>query len=148
MLCSAVNGHVTESHCGMPTTSVNAGLLADSDHTIGGTSMEDDLDCFKHMASVSTTLSELDIAVAAAMRGTVGSSDLATSPQFVFCMMDSLQPTGVDLWASDANFMRRIFRESNDGQSSKAGAGQEANVSAVFGGQLQEIMRRLLSKMF
>ncbi|EUC43975.1 hypothetical protein COCMIDRAFT_6677 [Bipolaris oryzae ATCC 44560] len=38
---------------GMAGTSINAGLVADSDHTIDGTSMEDYLDRSKHIASPS-----------------------------------------------------------------------------------------------
>jgi hypothetical protein len=117
---------------GMAATSINAGLVADSDHTIDGTSMEDYLDRFKHMASVSTTLSELDIAVAASMRGTVGNSSQATSTQFCFCMADSLQPTGADFWAGDTKFMHRVLRENSDGQLGEAGSGQDVNVSAVL----------------
>lgn len=68
---------------GMAATSINAGLVKDLEHTIDGTSMEDYLDRFKHMASVSTSLPELDLAIVAFMSGTV-------KPQFVFCMTDSL----------------------------------------------------------
>jgi hypothetical protein len=139
---------------GMAATSINAGLVTDSDHTIDGTTMEDYLKRFKHMASVSTTLSELDIAVAASMRGTVGNSDQAVSPQFVFCMTDSLQPTGADFWASDAKFMHRILREDSDDQSGEAGAGQELSVSAVLAAAatredaqvaIQDVIKKLLA---
>jgi hypothetical protein len=116
--------------------------------------MEDYLDRFKHMASVSTTLSELDIAVAASLRGTVGNSGQATSPQFVFCMTDSLQPTGADFWASDAKFVHRVLRESSDGQSGEAGAGQEINVSTILAAAgtredaqaaIQDVLKKLLA---
>ncbi|KAI2628548.1 lovastatin nonaketide synthase [Hypoxylon sp. NC1633] len=91
---------------GLSAVSINAGLVSDSNHTIDGTSMEDYLDRFKHMASVSTTLQELDIGITASMRGaTADGTPIAT--QFVFCMTDSLQPDGVDQWAIDPKFSHR-----------------------------------------
>ncbi|EGX95949.1 Beta-ketoacyl synthase [Cordyceps militaris CM01] len=138
---------------GMAGTSINAGLVADSDHTIDGTSMKDYLERFKHMASVSTTLSELDVAVAAAMRGTVGNGDTKTSSQFVFCMTDSLEPAGVDFWAGDAKFIHRVLRESTDAESGADG-GQEISVAVVLAAAtaredcqvaIQDVIKKLLA---
>ncbi|XWW98486.1 hypothetical protein V2A60_006486 [Cordyceps javanica] len=145
---------------GMAGTSINAGLVADSDHTIDGTSMEDYLERFKHMASVSTTLAELDTAVAAAMRGTVGSNkggdastSTSTSAQFVFCMTDSLEPTGVDFWAGDAKFVHRVRRARADSESGGDG-GHEISVAVVLAAAtaredcqaaIQDVLRKLLA---
>ncbi|KAI8960754.1 KR domain-containing protein [Daldinia sp. FL1419] len=92
---------------GLRAVSINAGLVTDSEHIIGGIPMRGYLDCFKYMASVSATLEELDIGITAAMRGATADGQ-PIAPQFAFCMTDSLQPDGVDQWAKDPKFSHRV----------------------------------------
>lgn len=136
---------------GMAATAINAGLVADSDHTIDGTSMEDYLDRFKHMASVSTTLQELDIAIAASMRGVAASGE-PLSPQFVFCMSDTLQPDGVDFWARDRKFIHRISKYSDNALAGAESSGP--SVASLLGAAtsrqdalaiIQDTLKKLLA---
>lgn len=103
---------------GLPANSLNVGLVLDSDHDINGASLQDGgyLERFGHMASVSTTLDELDIALLACMResrrrdGGSGenahASSLAIPPQFVYGMTDALPAK--DQWTVDRKFLHRL----------------------------------------
>ncbi|KAK1977532.1 KR domain-containing protein [Colletotrichum cereale] len=107
---------------GLAATSINAGLVRDTDHTVDGTHMTDYLARFTHIASVSTDLDELIRGIIAAIRGTTANGE-PVPPQFVFCMTDSLRPDGVDTWAGDAKFVHRVAvaRAVDDSGSSAAG---------------------------
>ncbi|KAJ4413542.1 Type I Iterative PKS [Gnomoniopsis sp. IMI 355080] len=102
--------HYRRRHLHLPATSLNVGLVLDSDHTIDGASLLDGgyLERFDHMASVSTTLDELDIGLLACMRE--GRSEMFP-PQFVFGMVNAL-PTKYQ-WTADAKFVHRL-ENSND----------------------------------
>lgn len=94
---------------GLPAVSLNVGLVSDSDHVIDGTSMDQYLERFGHMASVSTTLAELDVGLVAAMRGTTADGS-PVRPQIVFGMTAALRRQGVaaDQWARDRKFDHRV----------------------------------------
>lgn len=103
---------------GLPANSLNVGLVLDSDHDINGASLQDGgyLERFGHMASVSTTLDELDIALLACMResrrrdGGSGRSARASGldipPQFVYGMTNALPAK--DQWTVDRKFLHRL----------------------------------------
>ncbi|KAI1811935.1 ketoacyl-synt-domain-containing protein [Poronia punctata] len=101
---------------GLAAVSINAGLVSDSDHTIAGTDMGDYLDRFSHMAAVSTDLEELDVGIAAALRG-MTADGAVVPPQFVFGINDALRREGpvVDQWARDAKFHHRVAQNAEEG---------------------------------
>lgn len=94
---------------GLPATSINIGLVKDSDHIIDGTKMEDYLDRFNHMASVSTTLDELEIGLKAIMRGKTADGR-PIPPQVIFGMNSQLRREGpvIDQWTRDRKFDHRV----------------------------------------
>ncbi|KAH8201908.1 hypothetical protein TruAng_003900 [Truncatella angustata] len=130
---------------GLAATSINVGLVTDSDHTIDGIDMENYLDRSKHMASVSTTLEKLDIAIIASMRGTVGDGE-HVQVQFVYCMTDSLHPEGVDGWARDRKFIHRTAIADNRvsmpvGESSAPSTGEQLGAAKSRGGYIGRTRR-------
>lgn len=125
---------------GLPANSLNVGLVLDSDHDINGASLQDGgyLERFGHMASVSTTLDELDIALLACMResrrrdGESGqnahASSLVIPPQFVYGMTDELPAK--DQWTVDRKFLHRLesslkAREDEDDDTNKGPSAAE-----------------------
>ncbi|KAL2203578.1 ketoacyl-synt-domain-containing protein [Sarocladium strictum] len=95
--------HYRREVLNLPAVSLNVGLVRDSDHEIDGTGMEHYLERFEHMASVSTTLDEMDIGLLECMR-----PGNTTPPQVVFGMSDGLRRE--DQWTRDLKFGHRIAR--------------------------------------
>jgi hypothetical protein len=106
--------HYRRDVLGVPAVSLNVGLVRDSDHEIDGTEMEHYLERFGHMASVSTTLDEMDIGLLECMR-----PGNTPPPQVVFGMSDELRRE--DQWARDRKFGHRMARATTTAGRGAAG---------------------------
>lgn len=137
--------HYRRTGLGLPAVSLNVGLVRDSDHEIDGTGMEHYLERFGHMASVSTTLDELDIGLLAC----IGRGD-KVPPQVVFGMSDRLRME--DQWAHDRKFAHRLERAlTGEGEAESlekdvelralAGAGSMPEAATV----VAEVLKRLIA---
>ncbi|KAG6366829.1 hypothetical protein INS49_001010 [Diaporthe citri] len=124
--------HYRRTALGLPAVSLNVGLVRDSDHEIDGTGMEHYLERFGHMASVSTTLEELDIGLLECMR-----AGKAAPPQVVFGMSDALRRE--DQWTRDRKFGHRMARTvTSEGESSENDAEAEVKDALAHAASVSE----------
>ncbi|PSR80251.1 hypothetical protein BD289DRAFT_441070 [Coniella lustricola] len=116
---------------GLPATSLNIGIVLDSDHIIDGTALDQFLNRFPHFNNIQTTLDEVEKGIIAAMRGTTVDGK-PVEAQLVLGMTDSLDPEGVNHWARDSKFIHR-YVTAQDSQISQAEESQSQRWRRHFG---------------
>lgn len=131
---------------GLPGTTINAGLVTDSGHSIDGTNTADAVNRFTHLASMATNLEEMDIAMLASMRGTTAGGEEVPA-QFMYTITDTLQPDGADPWARDSKFIHRWAVNNTPVEDVIMSAGEVlaaaaslSDATAVVGDMLKKIL--------
>ncbi|KAK5942650.1 Type I Iterative PKS [Knufia obscura] len=120
---------------GLPATSLNIGLVSDATHFTADFTIEDFLNLYGHLVPVQVTDKEINIAIAAAMKGQTANG-VEVPPQVVIGIRGDLDREGglTSLWPNDRKFDHRALPPSASGTGSvqlktllaKAGTAGEA----------------------
>ena len=116
---------------GLSTTSLNVGLVSDASHFTSEYTIEDYLAQYGHMAAVQITKQELNVVLAAAMRGNTADGRKVPA-QIIPGINNVLQRSGAvtSLWPMDRKFDHRIADVANTENTSTVSA-QASLMSAI-----------------
>ncbi|KAF2167841.1 hypothetical protein M409DRAFT_53800 [Zasmidium cellare ATCC 36951] len=119
--------HYRNETLGLPTTSLNVGLVSDASHFTPDYTIEDYLAQYGHMAAVQINQHELNVVLSAAMRGHTADGRPVPA-QIIPGIDDDLERSGAatTLWPMDRKFDHRIA--SGGGTSDDGGFNVQAEL--------------------
>ncbi|KAI9642743.1 hypothetical protein NHQ30_008474 [Ciborinia camelliae] len=125
---------------GLAGTTLNIGLVTDASHFSPASTVADYLKKFGHWASATVTDREMQIVIAAAMKGGMAGREerRKMNPQVLVGITDRVPRDGMTAWAEDARFNWRVRVPQGSGSASQksiaeliAGAESAAEVETL-----------------
>ena len=116
---------------GLAATSLNVGLVSDASHFNSDSGIDDFLEKYAHLAAVQVSEKELNIALAASMRGTTADG-VPVPAQLIVGISDGLQREGrvTSLWPKDRKFDHRVQESTESGGGTNKNELKEAVAGA------------------
>ena len=103
---------------GLPATTLNVGLVTDASHFNADSTVEDYLKRYSHWLPAQVTTQEMQVVLAAAMRGQTANGTTVPT-QLLVGITDDIERDGRNLWPDDRKFDHRVRHSANSQSSSK-----------------------------
>ena len=104
---------------GLAATTLNVGLVTDASHFTEDSTVDDYLKRYSHWVPAQVTDHEMQVTLAAAMRGQTAAGT-AVPTQLLVGITDDVQRDGLNLWPNDRKFDHRVRPSSKSESSNKS----------------------------